>query len=54
MYLLRETCCAYNNELYPVDVLIDTVEVLSPLERLIMVISDLETYRNMQLLNDLL
>ena len=36
------------------DVLIDTVEVLTPLERLTMVISDLETYRNMQLLNDLL
>ena len=36
------------------EVLIDTVEVLSPLERLTMVISDLETYRNMQLLNDLL
>ena len=25
MYLPRETCCAYNNELYPVDVLVDTM-----------------------------
>mmetsp|Transcript_45639 Transcript_45639/g.60503 ORF Transcript_45639/g.60503 Transcript_45639/m.60503 type:complete len:177 (+) Transcript_45639:321-851(+) len=29
------------------DTLIDTVEVMSPLERLIVTISDLETYRNM-------
>ena len=36
------------------DTLIDTCEILSPLERLIMVISDLDTYRNLQLLNDLL
>lgn len=36
------------------DTLIDTVEIFSPLERLIMVVSDLETYRNLQLLNDLL
>ena len=36
------------------DTLIDTCEILSPLERLIMVLSDIELYRNLQLLNDLL
>ena len=36
------------------DTLIDTCEILSPLERLIMVLSDIDLYRNLQLLNDLL
>jgi len=36
------------------DTLIDTIETLNPQERLILLLTDLETYRNMQLLNDLL
>jgi len=36
------------------DTLVGTVEILSPQERLIMILSDLECYQNMQLLNDLL
>lgn len=36
------------------DTLIDTIETFNAQERLILLLSDLETYRNLQLLNDLL
>ena len=36
------------------DVLIDTIEILKPHERLIVLLSNLETYRELQMLNDLL
>ena len=36
------------------DTLIDTIEILTPQERLVVLLTDLEAYRNLQLLNDLL
>ena len=36
------------------DLLIDTIEILKPHERLVLLLSDLETYRQLQMLNDLL
>ena len=36
------------------DSIINTVETLSPQERLILLLSDLELYRDLQMLNDLL
>ena len=36
------------------DILVDTMEIMKPEERLILLLSDLDTYRNMQMLNDLL
>ena len=36
------------------DTLIDTIEILTPQERLVVLLTDLEVYRNLQLFNDLL